>query len=81
MPDEAHTGRDPNGPATYRLTIEGHMGHRWEGWFDGMTITTDGSGNTLLTGPVADQAALFGLLRKVRDLGKPLLSVSRIDIE
>ncbi len=81
MADETHTGKDPYGPAIYHITIEGHLGRRWEDWFDGITIATDEDGNTLLTGLVVDQAALFGLLRKVRDLGKPLLSVSRTEVE
>jgi hypothetical protein len=59
----------------YRIRIKGHLGRQWADWFDGMTIMLDNNGETLLTGLVADQAALHGLLRKVRDLGLPLLSV------
>ncbi len=55
------------------------MGSQWSDWFDGLTITLEDDGQTLLTGPVGDQAALHGLLRKVRDLGLPLLSVTRIE--
>ena len=62
----------------YQIRIQGHLGQQWANWFDGLTITQD-NGDTLLTGPVIDQAALFGLLKKVRDLGTPLLSVNRIE--
>jgi len=64
-------------PMVYQIRIEGHLGHRWTEWFGGMTITLE-DGNTLLTGPVVDQAALHGLLKKVRDLGMPLISASRV---
>ena len=57
------------------------MGPQWTGWFEGLTITLEDNRDTLLTGPVVDQAALFGLLRKVRDLGLPLLSVNRVESE
>ena len=62
----------------YQITIKGHLGHHWAAWFEGLTVTTEDNGNTLLTGPVADQAALHGLLKKVRDLGLPLLSVALV---
>ncbi len=62
----------------YQIRIKGHLGHHWTDWFGGLTITLEDNGDTLLTGPVVDQAALFGLLRKVRDLGMPLLSVIRL---
>lgn len=61
----------------YQIRIEGHLGCQWTDWFGGLTITREDNGETLLTGPVADQAALHGLLKKVRDLGMPLLSVNR----
>ncbi len=66
------------GPEPYEIRIEGHLDHRWAGWFDGLTLTLEDNGDTLLTGPVVDQAALHGLLRKVRDLGMPLVSVRRV---
>ena len=62
----------------YQIRIKGHLGLQWTDWFGGLTITLEDNGDTLLTGPVVDQAALHGLLRKVRDLGMPLLSVIRV---
>ncbi len=59
----------------YQIRVKGHLDRRWTDWFEGLTITLEDNGDTLLTGPVADQAALHGLLRRVRDLGMPLLSV------
>lgn len=59
----------------YQIRIKGHLDRRWTDWFEGLTITLEDNGATLLSGPVADQAALHSLLRKVRDLGMPLLSV------
>ena len=69
---------DLDQPMVYQIRIEGHLGPRWTEWFGGMTITLEDNGDTLLTGPVVDQAALHGLLRKVRDLGIPLISASRV---
>jgi hypothetical protein len=66
-------------PGRYEIRIKGHLESRWADWFEGVSITLEDNGETLLTGPVADQAALHGLLRKVRDLGMPLLSVKRIE--
>lgn len=62
-------------PGLYEIRIKGHLDDKWADWFDGLTIRREDNGNTLLTGPVVDQAALHSLLRKVRDLGLPLLSV------
>lgn len=67
------------GPRWYEVRLKGHLDDRWADWFDGLTITRVDNGETLLTGPVLDQAALYGLLRKVRDLGLPLLSVIQVD--
>lgn len=64
---------------TYQIRIEGHLDNHWTDWFCGLTITRQENGDTLLTGPFADQAALFGLLKKVRDLGLPLVSVNRVE--
>ncbi|MGB4873132.1 MAG: hypothetical protein WBO48_06900 [Candidatus Promineifilaceae bacterium] len=69
---------DPNPPMVYEIRIKGHLGQRWAVWFEGLTITQADNGDTLLTGPVIDQAALYGLLRKVRDLGLPLVSVKQV---
>ena len=69
---------DPSQPTIYQIRIEGHLGRHWTDWFGGMTITPEDNGDTLLTGPVVDQAALHGLLKKVRDLGMTLLSVNRV---
>ena len=66
-------------PMVYQVRLKGHLGSQWTDWFEGLTITLEDNGDTLLTGPVVDQAALHGLLKKVRDLGMPLLSVARIE--
>jgi len=63
----------------YEIRIKGHLEARWGQWFNGLTITLEESGNTLLSGPLADQAALHGILKKVRDLGLTLLSVHSVE--
>src|SRR6266702_8724489 len=63
----------------YQITVKGHLNPNWADWFEGLTITLEDNGETLLTGLVVDQAALHGVLRKVRDVGMPLLSVSRVE--
>lgn len=65
----------------YQIKIQGHLGQEWTAWFEGLTVQLIENGATLLTGPVTDQAALYGLLRKVRDLGLPLISVLRIEVD
>jgi hypothetical protein len=64
-------------PMIYQIRLQGHLSRQWADWFGGVTITLQDNGETLLTCPVVDQAALYGLLRKVRDLGLPLISVTR----
>ena len=68
-----------NEPGLTEIRIKGHLADRWADWFDGLNITREENGDTLLTGPVIDQAALHSLLRKVRDLGLPLVSVMYIE--
>ena len=74
-----HDMPDPSGeqhqPGRYEIRVRAHLEARWAAWFDGLTITQQRDGTTILHGPVVDQAALHGLLRKVRDLGLPLVSV------
>ena len=70
---------NPRESEVYQIRIKGHLGEQWTDWFDGLTITLEEDGSTLFTGLVVDQAALHGLLKKVRDLGMPLLSVNRIE--
>ena len=65
-------------PEIFEIRLQGQLDSRWASWFDGMTITLTEDGDTVLTGPVTDQAALHGLLKKVRDLGIPLRSISQI---
>jgi len=76
MSNKRNPKADPNQPNVYQIRIRGHLSDQWTGWFEGLTITLEEDGETLLTGPVVDQAALFGLLKKVRDLGMPLVSIN-----
>jgi hypothetical protein len=78
MSNEINLEIDPGQPLVYQIRIKGHLGREWTNWFGGLTITPEDNGETLLTGPLVDQAALHGVLRKVRDLGVPLLSVIRV---
>lgn len=75
MPNKITLKTNPDQPTLYRIRIKGQLVSKWADWFEGMTITLEEGGDTLLTGPVVDQAALHGLLKKVRDLGMPLVSV------
>ena len=79
MSNELEPKPDPSQPVVYQIRLKGHLGRMWTDWFAGLTITLEDNGDTLLTGPVIDQAALYGLLRKVRDLGMPLVSVSPVE--
>ena len=78
MSYKINSGSDPGQPMIYQISIEGHLGREWADWFEGLTITALDNGNTLLTGALVDQAELHGLLRKIRDIGIPLLSVVRV---
>jgi len=66
-------------PAYYEITVQGILEPRWSAWFDGLQLTSDAAGRTIISGPVADQAALHGLLARIRDLGLPLLEVRGTD--
>jgi hypothetical protein len=79
MSDKFNPSTEPSHPVTYQIRIKGHLGPEWVDWFQGLTITLEINGDTLLTGPIIDQASLHGLLKKVRDLGMPLVSVSPLE--
>lgn len=81
MPGDGNQGNDPNRPMVYEIRLKGHLGPQWQEWFWGLTIRLEEDGNTLLAGTVVDQAALHGLLKKVRDLGIPLLAVNIVGSE
>ena len=72
------TGHQPE-TGRYEIRLKGHLDSRWAAWFDGLSLTNESDGTTLIHGPVADQAALHGLLQKVRDVGLQLVSVTRVD--
>jgi len=71
---QTHPPPDSSQPVVYQIRLKGHLGSQWTDWFGGLTITLEDDSDTLLTGPVIDQAALHGLLKKVRDLGLPLIT-------
>jgi hypothetical protein len=79
MSNERRPRTDRDRPVVYRIRVRGTLRPEWAVWFDGMTVSTEENGDTVLTGLVADQAALHGLLRKVRDLCLPLLSLVRVE--
>ena len=68
-----------DGAGWYEIRVKGHLDSRWAAWFDGLSLINDSDGTTVISGPVVDQAALHGLLQKVRDVGIPLLSVAQVD--
>jgi hypothetical protein len=78
MSNSFETETDPGQLMVYQIRLEGHLGFEWTDWFGGMSLALEENGDTLLTGPLVDQAALHGLLKKVRDLGIPLISVNRV---
>ncbi len=79
MRQDGEPNNETNQPKIFQIRIKGHLGRRWANWFEGMSITLEDNGDTLITGPVADQAALHGLVKKVRDLGLPLISINHLD--
>ena len=78
MSDKVNLKPDPDQSMIYQIRLKGYLTGQWSEWFGGMTVTLEESGDTLLTGPVKDQAVLHGLLKQVRDLGMPLISVNCI---
>ena len=70
-------GVSPNA-GSYEIRLSGQLDARWSAWFDGMTVTAEGDGTTVISGSIVDQAALHGILQRVRDLGLPLISVERL---
>jgi len=79
MSNELEPKPTPSQPVIYQIRIKGHLSREWTDWFEGLTVTLEANGDTLLTGPVIDQSALHGLLKIVRDLGMPLISVSPVE--
>jgi hypothetical protein len=79
MPNDPKQGANPASPMVYQIRLKGHLDSQWADWFEGLTVTLEEDGDTLLTGPVVDQAALFGLLKRVRDLGVPLVSINYVE--
>lgn len=80
MTSTCHREIGPDQPIIYQIRLKGQLDARWSDWFGGMAVALTEDGHTLLTGPVVDQAALHGLLKKVRDLGLPLLSVQCVEL-
>ena len=77
---ETHASTEGHEPGLYEIRVKGHLNEKWAAWFEGLTITLQDNGDTLLTGPVVDQAALHGVLKKVRDLGLPLISINQVQL-
>ena len=81
MANELYPKPDSNQPLVYQIRVKSHLNSGWTDWFEGLTVTLEESGDTLLTGLVVDQAALYGLLKKVRDLGMPLISLNPVQFD
>jgi hypothetical protein len=79
MPNTPNPIPDASQDRVYQIRVKGHLGPRWSSWFQDLAITVEDNGDTLLTGPIVDQAELHGLLRRIRDLGIPLISLMRLD--
>jgi hypothetical protein len=79
MSNMSDQNTNPSQTVIYQIRVKGHLSREWTGWFEGLTITLEEGGDSLITGPVVDQAELHGLLKKVRDLGMPLVSVSPVE--
>ncbi len=79
MSNKRNPQTDPCQTSVYQIRIKGHLSDQWVDWFEGLTITLEEDGDTLLTGPVVDQAALHGLLKKVRDMGLSLVSINCVE--
>jgi hypothetical protein len=77
MTERLTSSRDRSEAGRYEIRLTGHLDAHWAAWFDGLTVSDGGDGTTRISGPIADQAALHGLLQRVRDLGLPLVSVTR----
>ncbi len=78
MPNKHHKKLDSSKTLIYQIRIKGHLGVQWTNWFEGLTVTLEDNGDTVITGTVVDQAALHGLFKKIRDLGLVLISVNRV---
>ena len=77
---ERHTSTpDRSEAGCYEIRLTGHLNARWTAWFDGLTVSRETEGTTVISGQIADQAALHGVLQRVRDLGLPLISVTRVE--
>ena len=81
MRETGTSGAHRDGHEQTEIRVKGHLNDRWAPWFEGFTIVLEENGETRLVGPVVDQAALYGLLKKVRDLGMPLISVILVEAE
>ena len=79
MANNRNPNREPGQPIVYQIRIKGHLSDEWTNWFEGLTITLEEDGDTLITGSVSDQAALFGLLKKVRNLGMTLIAINCVE--
>jgi hypothetical protein len=77
--EDGHLSEAPVQPGHYVIRIKGHLARRWAAWFEGLAMTHTASGETILSGPIADQAALHGVLDRVRDLNVELISVNRVE--